>query len=92
MSDSTPSGSNKRPSVVDSLQSTERLLRQAGRDFLVHFYAALRSLKLYLKRRRGITLRAAVRQALFVVGAALRYAAVQHPEQLGPYVERMVTH
>lgn len=56
------------------------------------FLFFLRSLKLYLKRRRGITLRAAVRQALFVVGAALRYAAVQHPEQLGPYVERMVTH
>ncbi len=34
-------------SMADTLQSTERVLRQAGRDFLVHFYAALRSLKLY---------------------------------------------
>ncbi|MGD8727795.1 MAG: HD domain-containing protein [Gemmatimonadales bacterium] len=47
MPDTTPSGSLDRPSVVDSLQSTERLVRQAGRDFLVHLYAALRSLKLY---------------------------------------------
>jgi HD-GYP domain-containing protein (c-di-GMP phosphodiesterase class II) len=36
-----------RPSIADSLQSGEQLLRQAGRDFLVHLYAALRSLKLY---------------------------------------------
>ena len=36
-----------RPSIADTLQSTERVLRQGGRDFLVHFYAALRSLKLY---------------------------------------------
>lgn len=34
-------------SMADTLQSTERVLRQAGRDFLVHFYATLRSLKLY---------------------------------------------
>ena len=47
MPDSTPSGSLGRSSVVDSLQSTERLVRQAGRDFLVHLYTALRSLKLY---------------------------------------------
>jgi HD-GYP domain-containing protein (c-di-GMP phosphodiesterase class II) len=36
-----------RPSMADTLQSTERVLRQSGRGFLVHFYAALRSLKLY---------------------------------------------
>jgi HD-GYP domain-containing protein (c-di-GMP phosphodiesterase class II) len=36
-----------RPSIADTLQSGEQLLRQAGREFLVHFYAALRSLKLY---------------------------------------------
>jgi HD-GYP domain-containing protein (c-di-GMP phosphodiesterase class II) len=33
--------------MADTLQSTERVLRQSGRGFLVHFYAALRSLKLY---------------------------------------------
>jgi HD-GYP domain-containing protein (c-di-GMP phosphodiesterase class II) len=33
--------------MADTLQSTERVLRQAGRNFLVHFYATLRSLKLY---------------------------------------------
>ena len=36
-----------RPSMADTLQSTERVLRQSGRGFLVHFYAALRSRKLY---------------------------------------------
>ena len=47
MTTESPSGPIDRPSVVDTLQSTERMVRQAGRDFLVHFYAALRSLKLY---------------------------------------------
>lgn len=36
-----------RMSIADSMQSTEGILRHAGRDFLVTFYAALRSLKLY---------------------------------------------
>ena len=36
-----------RVSITDSLQSTEVLVRQGGREFLLHFYAALRSLKLY---------------------------------------------
>jgi HD-GYP domain-containing protein (c-di-GMP phosphodiesterase class II) len=36
-----------RSSIADTLQSTERVLRQSGREFLVQFYAALRSLKLY---------------------------------------------
>jgi HD-GYP domain-containing protein (c-di-GMP phosphodiesterase class II) len=36
-----------RQSIVDTMQSTEGTLRQFGRNFLVHFYAALRSLKLY---------------------------------------------
>jgi len=47
MVEHSPTGAARRPSIADSLQSTERFLRQAGRDFLVHFYAALRSLKLY---------------------------------------------
>lgn len=33
--------------MADTMQSTEGLLRQGGRDFLVTLYAALRSLKLY---------------------------------------------
>jgi HD-GYP domain-containing protein (c-di-GMP phosphodiesterase class II) len=36
-----------RPSIAESMQSTEGLLRHAGRELLVAFYAALRSLKLY---------------------------------------------
>jgi len=36
-----------RPSIADALQSTEAALRQSGRGFLVTFYAALRSLRLY---------------------------------------------
>jgi len=34
-------------SVVDAVQTTDSYIRTAGRDFLVTFYAALRSLKLY---------------------------------------------
>ena len=36
-----------RPSIADTMQSTEGILRQAGRDFLLSFYTGLRSLKLY---------------------------------------------
>ncbi len=36
-----------RASITDTMQSTEGLLRQGGRGFLVAFYAALRTLKLY---------------------------------------------
>ncbi len=46
MSEPTEQG-GRRHSIADTLQSTERLLRQGGRDFLVQFYTALRSLKLY---------------------------------------------
>ncbi len=44
-----PNGAERRarPSLVDTMATTEGLLRQAGRDFLVGFYAALRSFKLY---------------------------------------------
>src|SRR5260370_4176054 len=47
MTGSRPSQPNKRPSIVDTLQSPERLLRQGGRDLIVSLYATLRSLKLY---------------------------------------------
>lgn len=41
------SGPGRRMSVVDAVQTTDSYIRTAGRDFLVTFYAALRSLKLY---------------------------------------------
>ncbi|MSR06932.1 MAG: HD domain-containing protein [Gemmatimonadetes bacterium] len=36
-----------RQSIADSMASTDRILRQAGRDFVISLYATLRSLKLY---------------------------------------------
>jgi len=47
MTGSRPSQPNKRPSIVDTLQSPERLLRQGGRELIVALYTTLRSLKLY---------------------------------------------
>ena len=41
------SGPVRRPSVVDSIQTTDGFIRGAGRAFLVQLYTALRSLKLY---------------------------------------------
>ena len=40
-------GPGHRPSVVDSIQTTDGYIRGAGRAFLVLLYPALRSLKLY---------------------------------------------
>ena len=37
----------RRPSVVDSIQTSDAYIRGAGRTFLVQLYTALRSLKLY---------------------------------------------
>jgi HD-GYP domain-containing protein (c-di-GMP phosphodiesterase class II) len=37
----------RRPSVVDSIQTSDAFIRGAGRTFLVTLYTALRSLKLY---------------------------------------------
>ena len=37
----------RRASIVDTVNTTEGFLRHAGREFLVAFYTALRSLKLY---------------------------------------------
>jgi len=42
-----PSGPVSRSSIADTMQSTEGVLRQAGRDFLLHLYAGLRNLKMY---------------------------------------------
>ena len=42
-----PGGRASRQSLTDAMQSTEGMLRQGGRGFLVTFYAALRSLRLY---------------------------------------------
>jgi HD-GYP domain-containing protein (c-di-GMP phosphodiesterase class II) len=36
-----------RASIANTMQSTEGLLRHSGREFLITFYAALRTLKLY---------------------------------------------
>ena len=40
-------GPGRRPSMVDSIQTTDSFIRGAGRAFLVTLYTALRSLKLY---------------------------------------------
>src|SRR5438105_14266108 len=37
----------KRPSMMETAQTTDGFLRHAGRDFLVVLYTAFRSLKLY---------------------------------------------
>lgn len=42
-----PTREQGRKTMADSMASTEGLLRHAGRDFLLAFYTALRSLKLY---------------------------------------------
>src|SRR5436309_14484965 len=41
----TPAG--KRPSMMETAQTTDGFLRHAGREFLVVLYTAFRSLKLY---------------------------------------------
>ncbi len=41
------SGAVRRPSVVESIQTSDAYIRGAGRAFLVQLYTALRSLKLY---------------------------------------------
>ena len=40
-------GERARPTISSAMQSTDGLVRTAGREFLLHFYAALRTLKLY---------------------------------------------
>ncbi|HKI96787.1 MAG TPA: HD domain-containing phosphohydrolase [Gemmatimonadales bacterium] len=46
MTDPTPAREG-RDTISETMQSTERVLRHAGRDFLVSLYTTLRSLKLY---------------------------------------------
>jgi hypothetical protein len=43
----TDSGSSRRLSIAETVQTTDTFLRHAGREFLVVLYATLRSLKLY---------------------------------------------
>src|SRR3954462_9991610 len=43
----TAAGGGKRPSMMETVQTTDGFLRHAGRDFLVVMYTAFRSLKLY---------------------------------------------
>ncbi len=47
MSAPTAPSESRRPSIADATVATETELRQTGQDFLVAFYAALRSLELY---------------------------------------------
>jgi HD-GYP domain-containing protein (c-di-GMP phosphodiesterase class II) len=42
-----PGGERRRSTIADAMQVTEGLVRQGGRQFLLNFYAVLRSLKLY---------------------------------------------
>ncbi|HET9387595.1 MAG TPA: hypothetical protein VFO67_20845, partial [Gemmatimonadales bacterium] len=42
-----PTGGGKRPSMMETVQTTDGFLRHAGRDFLVVLYTAFRSVKLY---------------------------------------------
>jgi len=44
---SDPTGSGRRLSIAETVQTTDTFLRHAGREFLVVLYATLRSLKLY---------------------------------------------
>ena len=43
----SPSGASSRPSIADSMGGDDTLLRQGGRELLLHFYTVLRSLSLY---------------------------------------------
>jgi len=44
---SEPSAPTRRPSMMETVQTTDGFLRLAGREFLVMLYTAFRSLKLY---------------------------------------------
>ncbi len=44
---SEPSAPGRRPSMMETVQTTDGFLRLAGREFLVMLYTAFRSLKLY---------------------------------------------
>src|SRR6266436_8142509 len=42
-----PGAGGRRPSMMETAQTTDGFLRHAGRDFLIVMYTAFRSLKLY---------------------------------------------
>src|SRR6267154_809780 len=42
-----PGAGGRRPSMMETVQTTDGFLRHAGRDFLIVLYTAFRSLKLY---------------------------------------------
>jgi len=47
MTDPNARQPQSRPSLVDTMGTTDQLVRQAGREFLIALYAGLRNLKLY---------------------------------------------
>ena len=64
----------RRPSIVDTVNTTDGFLRHAGREFLVVFYTALRSLKLYPIEN------AQVQKALDDLHASARHVLDVEPE------------
>jgi HD-GYP domain-containing protein (c-di-GMP phosphodiesterase class II) len=64
----------RRPSIVDTVNTTDGFLRHAGREFLVVFYTSLRSLKLYPVEN------AQVQKALDDLYAAARHVLDVEPE------------
>ncbi|HEY7685536.1 MAG TPA: HD domain-containing phosphohydrolase [Gemmatimonadales bacterium] len=64
----------RRPSIVETVNTTDGFLRHAGREFLVVFYTALRSLKLYPIEN------AQVQKALDDLHASARHVLDVEPE------------
>ncbi|MGH7614785.1 MAG: HD-GYP domain-containing protein [Gemmatimonadales bacterium] len=64
----------RRPSIVETVSATDGFLRHAGREFLVVFYTALRSLKLYPIEN------AQVQKALDDLHASARHVLEIEPE------------
>ncbi len=64
----------RRQSIVDTVNTTDGFLRHAGREFLVVFYTALRSLKLYPLEN------AQVQKALDDLHASARHVLDVEPE------------
>jgi HD-GYP domain-containing protein (c-di-GMP phosphodiesterase class II) len=64
----------RRPSIVDTVNTTDGFLRHAGREFLVALYTALRSLKLYPLEN------AQVQKALDDIHATARHLLDVEPE------------
>jgi hypothetical protein len=51
----------------------------------------IKAVMFYMSKRQEqqVPITLSISQALFTIGVALRYAAVQHPERLGDYVDKM---